>query len=62
MRKYNIPIFVPHKGCPFDCVFCNQNSITGHIKGVTPAEVTEIIERYLATIEAASAKRNEYTI
>lgn len=26
---YIIPIFVPHEGCPHECVFCNQNSITG---------------------------------
>ncbi len=26
---YIIPIFIPHKGCPFDCVFCNQRKITG---------------------------------
>ncbi len=25
-----IPIFVPHYGCPHDCYFCNQKSITGH--------------------------------
>lgn len=52
MRKYNIPVFVPHKGCPFDCVFCNQNRITGHteVKDVTPDEVTQTIEEYLATI------------
>lgn len=50
MRKYNIPIFVPHKGCPFDCVFCNQNRITGSIKETTPDDVTRIIEEYLDTI------------
>ena len=50
MRKYNIPVFVPHKGCPFDCVFCNQNRITGKIKPVTPNEVTQTIEEYLSTI------------
>lgn len=26
---YIIPIFVPHEGCPHDCVFCNQDRITG---------------------------------
>lgn len=55
MRKYNIPIFVPHKGCPYDCVFCNQRRITGHITPTTPDEVTEIIERNLMTIPADGA-------
>lgn len=50
MGKYNIPVFVPHKGCPFDCVFCNQNRITGSIKEVTPDDVTETIEEYLKTL------------
>ena len=55
MRKYNIPIFVPHKGCPYDCVFCNQRRITGHITPTTPDEVTEIIERHLLTIPTVGA-------
>ena len=25
----NIPVFVAHKGCPNDCVFCNQHKISG---------------------------------
>jgi histone acetyltransferase (RNA polymerase elongator complex component) len=25
----NIPIFIPHLGCPNDCVFCNQRHISG---------------------------------
>ena len=30
MKKHvNIPIFIPHYGCPNDCVFCNQRKITG---------------------------------
>ena len=28
-KQYIIPIFVPHLGCPNDCIFCNQKSISG---------------------------------
>ncbi len=30
-KHVNIPIFVPHVGCPNDCVFCNQRSISGKV-------------------------------
>lgn len=46
----NIPIFVPHQGCPNDCIFCNQKQITGAAQQVTAATVEEIIETALATI------------
>ncbi len=29
MKHINIPIFIPHLGCPNDCAFCNQRSISG---------------------------------
>ena len=29
-RKHrNIPVFIPHLGCPNNCVFCNQRTISG---------------------------------
>lgn len=33
---YIIPFFVPHEGCPHDCVFCNQKAITGSLRGREP--------------------------
>lgn len=29
VKHRNIPIFIPHLGCPNMCVFCNQRSISG---------------------------------
>lgn len=46
-RKYIIPIFVPHLGCPNDCTFCNQKKISGQKKSVSGSEVKEIVEYYL---------------
>ena len=46
-KEYIIPIFVPHLGCKNDCSFCNQRSISGQIKEVTPEDVKEIIDTYL---------------
>lgn len=50
MKKRIIPIFVPHRGCPHDCIFCNQKKITGVSTEVTSEEARNIIEEYLPTI------------
>ena len=46
-KEYIIPIFVPHLGCPYACVFCNQTKITGTQKQVTARDVEETIEKYI---------------
>ena len=46
-KQYVIPIFVPHLGCPNDCVFCNQKSISGQMKQVTEEDVEKTIEEFL---------------
>ena len=38
-KQYIIPIFVPHLGCPNDCIFCNQRKISGQMKNVTENDV-----------------------
>lgn len=50
MRHFNIPLFVPHKGCPNDCVFCNQKRITAQINPVTADMVEKTIEEHLKTL------------
>ncbi|MBQ6907809.1 MAG: radical SAM protein, partial [Clostridia bacterium] len=52
MTKYKIiPIFVPHKGCPHQCSFCNQKYITGQIEEMTPQKAESVINLYLSTID-----------
>ncbi len=50
MKYFNIPIFVPHEGCPFDCIFCNQKKITGVDTSKTAPEVTKTIIEHLETL------------
>ena len=52
MKKHvNIPIFIPHLGCPNQCVFCNQRTISG-ISSFDISGVKGEIENALATIDA----------
>lgn len=39
MKHANISIFVPHKGCPNNCSFCNQKAISGQIEPATEKDV-----------------------
>ncbi|MCR5035274.1 MAG: radical SAM protein, partial [Clostridia bacterium] len=51
MKKHAIiPVFIPHRGCPNDCVFCNQKAITARQPDVSPQDVRDIIETYLPTL------------
>lgn len=56
-ERYIIPIFVPHLGCPNDCTFCNQKSISGQTKQVTAKDVKETIEEYLKSFKDKSVER-----
>jgi len=47
-RPFIIPIFLPHAGCPHQCIFCNQTSITGAQRNtVSPEKVERQIHEFL---------------
>lgn len=54
-QHYIIPIFVPHEGCPHNCVFCNQNAITGSENNVDADFVKNTVDNYLKTIGNTNA-------
>ena len=54
-----IPIFIPHRGCPHSCVFCNQKAITGRQPEVTPEDARAVIERWLSTLAGRGLKKLE---
>ena len=47
MKKGNISIFVPHLGCPCQCSFCNQKTITGQSNQPTPQDVDKAVKTAL---------------
>jgi histone acetyltransferase (RNA polymerase elongator complex component) len=51
-KHQNIALFVPHQGCPQDCVFCNQARITGQKREerLTEEVVRETIDEQLNTM------------
>ncbi|TVQ10559.1 MAG: radical SAM protein [Bacteroidetes bacterium] len=56
MRHFNIPVFIPELACPFRCVYCNQYTITGSCKTPDVAEVENIIQKHLSTIDPAGSR------
>lgn len=54
-KQYIIPIFVPQLGCPNDCIFCNQKSISGQKKMITKEEVKNTIDYYLENFREKDA-------
>lgn len=55
-KQLVIPIFIPFGGCEHQCVFCNQDNITGESGLPTTSEVRETIELYLSTWKGIGRK------
>lgn len=51
MKKHvNIPIFIPHLGCPNQCVFCNQRTISG-VSSFDIGSVKQELDNALSTVD-----------
>lgn len=47
-KLFIIPVFIPYKGCPHRCIFCNQTTITGqNSEELTPDFLRKNIEAFL---------------
>jgi histone acetyltransferase (RNA polymerase elongator complex component) len=55
MKHVNIPVFIPHLGCPNNCVFCDQRAISGS-RSFSEERVRDEIERVLATCGGKKAE------
>ena len=56
-RESIIPAFVPHLGCPNDCVFCNQRRISGSQLPAGPETVKEAIEQAAAFLPSGGKRQ-----
>ncbi len=42
-----VPIFISHQGCPYRCVYCDQNKISGSQKQLDQHVISQTIKTYL---------------
>jgi len=48
-RPLVIPVFIPHRGCPHRCIFCNQSAITGSADtAIESVSVRDQVHRFLS--------------
>ena len=55
MKHVNIPVFVPHLGCPKQCVFCDQRAISG-VRSFDVEGARRVIGEHLASLGEAEAE------
>ena len=55
IKHYNIPIFIPEMACPYRCIYCNQQKITGFNALPDENDIKNIVETHLKTIDYNNA-------
>jgi len=48
-QRLIVPIFIPHQGCPYICVFCNQTQITGAERNADKERVESALLTFLGS-------------
>jgi len=46
-KHSNLAFFIPHLGCPYRCIFCDQNNISGEKSIIKPDEVRDTCDKFL---------------
>jgi len=49
-KHVSIPVFIPEMACPFKCIYCDQQLISGTKKIPAKEDVISVIEKYLTSI------------
>lgn len=49
-KHYTVPVFIPQLACPFQCIFCNQEKISGQESIPDREEIRKSIELHLSSI------------
>ena len=50
-KHYTIPVFIPELACPFQCVFCNQQKISGQQHIPDEKEIEQTITGHLKSFK-----------
>ncbi len=56
MKHITVGLFVPHKGCPHQCSFCNQKSISGQINELTTDDIHQAVKKALENPDVKNAE------
>ena len=51
MKHINVALFVPHAGCPHDCSFCNQKTISGKSEPLKVSDIDHAVKTALSTAD-----------